>query len=120
MAKMARKQGRPAMVHNNLLSSRTSFMLAFGRNTVSDNPRRFLKHTLQNIHRGLLLNHHTADKIKNVADNPNTVVDWHLVKQLIGTDGKIRSGFSNSKQANLRTYQLFHQMPVDHSVRIVS
>jgi len=46
----------------------------------------------------------TADKIKNVANNPNTVVDWHLVKQLIGTDGKIRSGFSNSKQASLRTY----------------
>src|SRR5438270_3793123 len=101
---MARRQGKPAMVHNNLLTSCTSFMLAFRRNTISDNPRKFLKHRLQNIYRGLWLNHHTADKIKNVASNPNTVVDWHLVKQLIDTDSRIRSGFSNFKQAGLRTY----------------
>src|SRR6185369_5422889 len=101
---MAKNHDRPAMVHNNLLTSCISFMLAFGRNTVSDNPRKFLKHTLQNIHRGIWLNHHTAEKIKNVAADPDTVVDWHLVKQLVDTDGRMRSGFSSYRQASLRTY----------------
>jgi ribonuclease HI len=102
LAKEGCRLQKPAYVHNNLTGSRIAFALANRGSIIEKNPRKFLKHMSQNIHRGEWSTHHTSNRTKSIAKRHP--IDWQMYKEIFNTDGKQKAGFSSRKTCDLRTY----------------